>query len=254
MLAQLRSSLTYANVMATVAVFVALGGTSYAIATGSIDSREIKNNTVRSKDIRDNTATTRDLRNNSARGIDVRNNSLTGADVLESSLGTVPSAGSADRANTANSANAATSADTAGNASALGGLGPDAFARSSSIRSGQADSGAATSQTIVDLPELSGALVTDGDIDHDVDFFLRNNRSAGGGDLFILCTPDGTPSPDYATVAPGAMERILFGNHVTTCVVFDPAGGAANYFVQCQGPAVAPDAVTIRCLAIRGGA
>jgi hypothetical protein len=30
-----------ANVMATVAVFVALGGTSYAVATGSIDSREL---------------------------------------------------------------------------------------------------------------------------------------------------------------------------------------------------------------------
>jgi hypothetical protein len=34
----------YVNVMATVAVFIALGVTSYAVATGSIDSREIKNN------------------------------------------------------------------------------------------------------------------------------------------------------------------------------------------------------------------
>jgi hypothetical protein len=47
--------------MATVAVFVALGGTSYAVATGSIDSREIKNNTVRSKDIRNGTIGTRDV-------------------------------------------------------------------------------------------------------------------------------------------------------------------------------------------------
>ena len=52
MLVKLRSYLTYSNVMATGAVFVALGGTSYAVATGSIDSREIKNNTVRSKDVR----------------------------------------------------------------------------------------------------------------------------------------------------------------------------------------------------------
>jgi hypothetical protein len=37
--------------MATIAVFVALGGTSYAVATGSIDSREIKNGTIRTKDI-----------------------------------------------------------------------------------------------------------------------------------------------------------------------------------------------------------
>jgi hypothetical protein len=57
--------MTYANVMATVAVFVALGGTSYAVATGSIDSREIKNNTVRSKDIRNNEIGSKDVRDRS---------------------------------------------------------------------------------------------------------------------------------------------------------------------------------------------
>ena len=35
-----------------VALFVALGGTSYAVATGSIDSREIKNYTLTGKDMR----------------------------------------------------------------------------------------------------------------------------------------------------------------------------------------------------------
>jgi hypothetical protein len=133
-LAQLRSSLTYANVMASVAVFVALGGTSYAVATGSIDSREIKNNTVSSKDIRNNGVSTLDLKNNSARGGDVLNDSLTGDDVLESSLGTVPNATNATNAtnainatnatNATNAVNAAnaTNATNAGNANTLGGL------------------------------------------------------------------------------------------------------------------------------------
>jgi hypothetical protein len=85
--------------MATVAVFVALGGTSYAVATGSIDSRELKNETVRSNDIRNNQVSTRDLRNNSARGGDIRNNTVTGSDVLESSLGEVPNAATAGNAN-----------------------------------------------------------------------------------------------------------------------------------------------------------
>jgi hypothetical protein len=49
--------------MATIAVFIALGGTSYAVATGSIDSREIKNNSVRGKDIRNNEVRSRDVRN-----------------------------------------------------------------------------------------------------------------------------------------------------------------------------------------------
>ena len=87
--------------MATVAVFAALGGTSYAVATGSIDSREIKNDTVRGKDIR----------NNSASGRDIRNDTLTGDDVLENALGEVPNA---------NQANTATNADQLGGVAAGG--------------------------------------------------------------------------------------------------------------------------------------
>ena len=82
MLTKLRSHLTYGNAMATVAVFVALGGTAYSVATGSINSREIRNNTIRSKDVR----------NNSIRGKDVRNDRLDGDDIRESSLATVPDA------------------------------------------------------------------------------------------------------------------------------------------------------------------
>ena len=72
MLAKFRSRLTYANVMATVAVFVALGGTSYAVATGSIDSRELKNNSVRSKDLRNNNVRSEDLRNGSLLATDFK--------------------------------------------------------------------------------------------------------------------------------------------------------------------------------------
>lgn len=44
MLASLRRRFTYANVMATIAVSIALGDSSYAVATGSIGSRQLKNN------------------------------------------------------------------------------------------------------------------------------------------------------------------------------------------------------------------
>jgi hypothetical protein len=73
---QLGSRLTYGNVMATVAVFVALGGTSYAVATGSIDSREIKNNSVRSKDIRNNGILSRDVRDRSLLAKDFKSGQL----------------------------------------------------------------------------------------------------------------------------------------------------------------------------------
>ena len=104
-----------ALVIACVALFVSLGGVSYGLAKGSVDSREIKNNTIRSKDVRNNTLRTFDIRNNEVRGFDIRNstiqgrdvafNTLTGNDVAESSLGKVPSATTADTATSANTAN-----------------------------------------------------------------------------------------------------------------------------------------------------
>ena len=52
-------------VISSIALFASLGGVSYGVATGSINSREIKNNTVSTKDIRNNTVRSRDVRNGS---------------------------------------------------------------------------------------------------------------------------------------------------------------------------------------------
>jgi hypothetical protein len=103
-----------AMVIALLALFVSLSGVSYGVATGFIDSREIKNNEVRSLDIRNNEVRTRDLRNNEVRGIDIRNstvqsrdiaiNGVTGEDVKEDTLQKVPSALLADSAAKATSA------------------------------------------------------------------------------------------------------------------------------------------------------
>jgi hypothetical protein len=102
-----------ALVISLIALFVSLSGVSYGVATGFIDSREIKNNEIRSLDIRNNEVRTRDLRNNEVRGIDIRNstvqgrdialNTVTGEDVREDTLGKVPSAANADSATTAGS-------------------------------------------------------------------------------------------------------------------------------------------------------
>jgi hypothetical protein len=84
-LEQLRKRLSYANVMATIAVFIALGGSSYAALR--IDSGDIANNSVRSVDVRNRTLSDRD----------VRRNGLTGRSIRESRLGRVPRAREADR-------------------------------------------------------------------------------------------------------------------------------------------------------------
>jgi hypothetical protein len=81
----LRKRLTYANVMSTLAVFIALGGSSYAALR--IDSGDIANNSVRGVDVRNRTITERD----------VKRNSLGGRSVRESRLGRVPRARTAGR-------------------------------------------------------------------------------------------------------------------------------------------------------------
>lgn len=70
-----------AMLVAVMALFVALGGTSYAVATGSIDSRELKNNTIRSKDIRTNAVRAAEVRRGAVRSSEVGDGSLSRRDL-----------------------------------------------------------------------------------------------------------------------------------------------------------------------------
>jgi hypothetical protein len=81
MSARLRSHLTYANVMATIAVFIALGGGAYAafhLKKDSVKSKHIVNGQVKSKDLADG--------------------GVTGADVDESTLKDIGASGIANGA------------------------------------------------------------------------------------------------------------------------------------------------------------
>lgn len=88
MFTRVRDRLTFANVMSVIAVFIALGGTTWALSRNSVGPQQIQRNAVRSPD--------------------VKNEALKGVDVNEATLGQVPSAQSA---NDAQSANAAQTAD-----------------------------------------------------------------------------------------------------------------------------------------------
>jgi hypothetical protein len=89
--------LTFANVVSVMALFIALGGGSYAAV-------KLKANQVKSKNIAPD--------------------AVQGIDANESSFGQVPSA---NQANTANTANQANTAATAGNAETVDGLTPADF-------------------------------------------------------------------------------------------------------------------------------
>jgi len=127
----IRKRLTYANVMATIAVFVALGGASYAaikLPKNSVGTRQIKKNAITTAKI--------------------KNRAVTGAKLRMGTLGTVPSA---ERA------------ASAANADALGGLPPSAFAGSAQITRGSASLVPATPQTIITLPGGFSLLTQPGD-------------------------------------------------------------------------------------------
>jgi hypothetical protein len=56
-----RPQLSYANVMSTLAVFIALGGTSYAVARNSIGNAHLKRNAVTSAKVKDRSLRKSDL-------------------------------------------------------------------------------------------------------------------------------------------------------------------------------------------------
>jgi hypothetical protein len=56
-----RPQLSYANVMSTIAVFIALGGTSYAVARNSVGSLQLRKNAVTSAKVKDRSLRTNDL-------------------------------------------------------------------------------------------------------------------------------------------------------------------------------------------------
>ena len=77
---KIKDRLTYANVMATVAVFVALGGSAVAaklvLPKNSVTSKSVKDGSLKGKDLAKGTIT----------GDNVANGTLTGANINQSSL------------------------------------------------------------------------------------------------------------------------------------------------------------------------
>ena len=95
------------NTIALLALFIALGGTTYAataLPKNSVGTKQLKKNAVTSVKIKNSNVTNGKIANNAVTGGKVKDDSLTGADLLESSLGQVPSAASATTAATATNA------------------------------------------------------------------------------------------------------------------------------------------------------
>jgi hypothetical protein len=74
LLSKLRTRLTYANVVATLALFVALGGSSYAAI--SVTGKNVKNGSLTGKDIKNSSLTSSDVKNRSLLSKDFKSGQL----------------------------------------------------------------------------------------------------------------------------------------------------------------------------------
>jgi hypothetical protein len=83
---------SHATVVAYIALFVALGGSAYAV-------KQLPKNSVGPKQLRKNAVTKKKVRKNAISTPKIVNNAVTGAKVKESTLGTVPTANTANLAN-----------------------------------------------------------------------------------------------------------------------------------------------------------
>lgn len=87
--------LTFGNIIACLALFIALGGISWAavkLPKNSVGSKQIKKNAVINSKIKKNAITSAKIKTGAVAGSDIKDEAVSGVDIDESSLGTVPSA------------------------------------------------------------------------------------------------------------------------------------------------------------------
>jgi len=206
-LKQLRKRLTYANVMSSIAVFLVLGGaTAFAagqLAKNSVGKKQLKNGAVTTAKLKKNAVTTAKIKNNAVTGAKVKDGSLTGSDINLATLGTVPSA---------NSANAVVgripvSLFTGPGLHSVATVGPFAIKAQCAINNGGTDEGEFQLTT-----SLNGASMDD---NNGAEFEVFNIGDVA--DLYSTSTATGEPNievgsePGLTAVAPDG-TAILFQN------------------------------------------
>lgn len=140
-----RDRITPSILISSLALFIALGGASYAaLGKNSVGSKQLKKSAVVTKKIKKNAIVTSKI----------RNNAVTGAKVKESSLGTVPEAAHATAAGLATNATNASNATRADSAKSLDGLQRLGLKRLTSSASNATFSAAMAAATEVPLFEL----------------------------------------------------------------------------------------------------
>jgi hypothetical protein len=196
-------------VIAYLALFVALGGSAYAVT-------QLPKNSVGAKQLKPNAVTAAKIKNGAVDGAKIQADSVTGANIAESTLGRVPSAASAESATTAGHAATATSAASASNAaradradeaSTLGGVPAGDFLRTNAVQFHTGALNACYEQTLADVPGWF-EITTVGDCQNAAKITIENLSS----ETWDFFTPTGgsfpAPSDNTLTINFGSAPFI----------------------------------------------
>lgn len=200
--------LSYANVTATLALFVALAGGAYAAGLGKnvVKSRNIAPGAVRTADLAKRAVKTAKIGSNAVTGAKIAPDSITGAQVSEATLATVPRAADSDL---------------------LDGLDSAAFLRGSgSLRAvvgGDAVGGAPSAPVQMDLGTLTLECRNPASVPSD---FVFTNTSGASADVWTDRVPKGLGDPSF-----GESHVVLPDRGTATISVAGPlvSEGAALY-------------------------
>jgi hypothetical protein len=221
-----RNRLTYANVVASLALFLAVaGGSAFAasqLGKNSVGAKQLKANAVTAGKIKKNAVTTAKIKNNAISAAKIKNGAITGAKVNLTTLGTVPSA---QNAVSASNAQTAKSAQTANSANSVAGripisvftpagkvtlatVGPFTITAECRINDGGQDEGETFLSTSVDgasMDDNNGAEYEVFNVADSPADLWSNSTSTGEPDIEVAS------DPGLTAVAPDG-TAIIFGN------------------------------------------
>jgi hypothetical protein len=247
------------NVVGYLALFVALGGVSYAATS-------LPKNSVGSKQLKKGSVKRSELAKGAVTGPKVAAGSLTGKQINSSTLGQVPSAAHAGTADTATNAVHAGSADSAAHARAadrLGGSAPSDFFPASKVRTfnvklafgqtrtlfsvgtltfsakcveNQTNPAGVAGQDVAELlvaTSQNGAILADGQngglFGSNADDFLNTDTAEADRAVAWLNSATGTSFGDIENNGAGYGMHVVDPNGVVVSVP-DPVTGAVNLF------------------------
>ena len=204
----IRRRLTYANVTASLALFLVLaGGSAFAatqLAKNSVGSKQLKANAVTSAKLKKNAVTTAKIKNNAITAAKIKDGAVSGAKIDTASLGTVPSAKNAEAVTGRIPISVFTPAGTV----TLAKVGPFTITAECVIDKAGSDEGQTFLSTSVDgasMDDNNGAEFSVFNVANNPAPLWSNNTSTGDPEIEVA------EAPGLTAVAPDG-TAIVFGN------------------------------------------